>query len=380
MDFEHSKRVSIPDMPHKAGNLTKKAIAGTLGYRNKKTRWFKLEAGELRYYNSAECRPSELKNVIKLVGCSVSPDPNVREAFSLILPDQKTLDVRVAASAPRDAVAHAGVGLSCSMLVVQLQAATAQDARDWIEILKEAINVVDRLAQRERTRTRRQNIAVENDDRPLAPLPVVQKSPETMQLLNEALHNHFMLANLKDKTPIIDAMQLLEFEPGDVVIWEGDVGDLFYVLEKGKTEVLKEGQSGSLGSMQAGKAFGELALVHNTPRAVTIRCLSPVVAWAVDRATFRRVVNSQESKDRDERMRFLRRVPLFNPLNDGTMAKICDALQLQSFSANQVIFRQGDTGDCFYIVKTGQVNITQQTVSAAPSSMRVEQPVRLTNN
>lgn len=183
-----------------------------------------------------------------------------------------------------------------------------------------------------------------------------------MQLLQEALQNHFMLASLKDKTPIIDAMQLLEFEPGDVIIWEGDIGDLFYVLEKGNTEVLKEGQHGNLGSMQAGKAFGELALVHNVPRAVTIRCLSQVVAWAVDRSTFRRVVNSQESKDRDERMRFLRRVPLFNPLNDGTVAKICDALQLQTFNAGQVIFRQGDTGDCFYIVKAGHVKITQQTV------------------
>lgn len=77
------------------GTLKKRAIGGTLGYRNKKTRWFKLEAGELRYYNSSEFRPSDLKNVIKLVGCSVVTDPTAREAFTIVLPDQRTLDVRV---------------------------------------------------------------------------------------------------------------------------------------------------------------------------------------------------------------------------------------------------------------------------------------------
>ena len=361
--------------------MTKKAIGGLLGYRNKKNRWFNLESGELRYYNGPDLRPSELKNVVKLVGCSVISDPATPEGFTIILPDQKTLDV-----SHTETQLSVDTNLTNKYILIrqlQLQATTAKDAHEWIEALKETITIVDRIAQRERTRARyeihidfrgklwltilprkqrRQNIAIESDESPATPLPVIRKSPETTELLRVALQNHFMLASLTDHTPIIDAMQQLNYEPGDVVVWEGDIGDLFYVLEKGNAEVLKEGQLGSLGSMQAGKAFGELALVHNVPRAVTIRCLSELTAWAVDRGTFRRVVNSQESKNRDERMRFLRRVALFNPLSDGNVAKICDALQLQTFPAGQIIFRQGDTGDCFYIVKAGQVQITQHTV------------------
>ncbi len=36
-----------------------------------------------------------------------------------------------------------------------------------------------------------------------------------------------------------------------------------------------------------GGVFGELALMYNMPRAATVRAVTPVKLWALDRLTFR---------------------------------------------------------------------------------------------
>ncbi|NOU70037.1 ATP-binding cassette domain-containing protein [Paenibacillus sp. LMG 31458] len=73
------------------------------------------------------------------------------------------------------------------------------------------------------------------------------------------------------------------------IIHEGDLGDKFYIIVRGKVEVLKKNSTGTndrLAVLSDGDFFGEVALLRNIPRTATIYTLSPVVFITLQREFF----------------------------------------------------------------------------------------------
>jgi CRP-like cAMP-binding protein len=60
-------------------------------------------------------------------------------------------------------------------------------------------------------------------------------------------------------------------------------------------------------------------------------------------------------------MAFLRNVKLFEELRDFSLDKIVNVMFLVTFSPGDRIFKQGEMGDCFYMIQSGKVAITQST-------------------
>jgi len=73
----------------------------------------------------------------------------------------------------------------------------------------------------------------------------------------------------------------VEVPEGDVLIREGEPGDLFFVLVKGTAEVRKGKRR--VATLRAGDFAGELALLTNAPRTATVRTTSSVRAIARER-------------------------------------------------------------------------------------------------
>jgi CRP/FNR family transcriptional regulator, cyclic AMP receptor protein len=57
------------------------------------------------------------------------------------------------------------------------------------------------------------------------------------------------------------------FKAGDVIFAEGQPGEEFYVIQKGRVEVRQGGRL--LDSLGAKNIFGEMALIDHAPRAAT---------------------------------------------------------------------------------------------------------------
>lgn len=54
---------------------------------------------------------------------------------------------------------------------------------------------------------------------------------------------------------------------------------------------------------------------------------------------------------------FLRRVPLFSGLLPDTLTKVADQMELVECKAGDVVFRQGDVGDNFYLIRSGEAEV-----------------------
>lgn len=91
---------------------------------------------------------------------------------------------------------------------------------------------------------------------------------------------------------IIDALQPLDTFMGDVMINQGEEGDLFYMIIDGECAVSKPltGDGSEIAVIRAGGYFGERALLMNEPRAATITCKTNCKLVKLDRKNFIRLM------------------------------------------------------------------------------------------
>ena len=93
---------------------------------------------------------------------------------------------------------------------------------------------------------------------------------------------------------VSEALRKCAFREGEYIIRQGEVGDVFYIIE--------EGEAMAFGSKDHGKAaipemnytkgnyFGELSLLRDQPRAANVKAKTDVKLLALDRNSFKRVL------------------------------------------------------------------------------------------
>jgi cAMP-dependent protein kinase regulator len=201
-------------------------------------------------------------------------------------------------------------------------------------------------------------------DMPGNGVPNTPKSPETLQALEEALRTNVLFAHLEEdeRRQVFDAMVEVKFNANDIIIQQGDEGDNFYVVESGECEIwiAKEGQSPQRVSVvREGGSFGELALIYGTQRAATVKAATDVTLWAIDRVTYRRILMGATIKKRKMYEGFLEKVPILAPLNHWERLTVADALEPEVYHDGEVIIRQGERGDSFFIIVDGETKVSQ---------------------
>jgi Cyclic nucleotide-binding domain len=79
-------------------------------------------------------------------------------------------------------------------------------------------------------------------------------------------------------------LQSATYEPGDVIIREGEPGERFYVIAEGRARASKDGKQ--LSEMGAGDSFGEIALLRRIPRTAAVTAISRVKVRTLAREEF----------------------------------------------------------------------------------------------
>lgn len=97
---------------------------------------------------------------------------------------------------------------------------------------------------------------------------------------------------------LIANSRVLSYEPGAILCHENEVEDRFYMILEGEVEVTKNinnSESRLLKTLAAGDFFGEMALIHNAPRAATVVAKTTLTTLELDKASFDRVLHKSTS-------------------------------------------------------------------------------------
>lgn len=105
--------------------------------------------------------------------------------------------------------------------------------------------------------------------------------------------------------------------------------------------------------METGEAFGELALIKDSPRTATILAAGNLILWGLDRVTFQTTLQALNLMNYEENKSFINSVPIFSILTDIQRENVVSSLVLGIYSPGSVIVNEGDVGDLFYIIKEG---------------------------
>jgi len=115
-----------------------------------------------------------------------------------------------------------------------------------------------------------------------------------------------------------------------------------------------------------GDLFGEMTCMNFYPRSATVRAESDVVAYEMLRNVLDIMMKNKTFKAQiDETYRrralenHLRGVPMFADLAPDFIEHLKKTVELQRFAPGQMIARQGEAADSFYLVRIGFVKISE---------------------
>ncbi|KAH8233869.1 hypothetical protein KR032_000816 [Drosophila birchii] len=188
--------------------------------------------------------------------------------------------------------------------------------------------------------------------------PKYDKDERSRELIKSAiLDNDFMKnLDLMQIREIVDCMYPVKYPAKNLIIKEGDVGSIVYVMEDGRVEVSREGKY--LSTLSGAKVLGELAILYNCQRTATITAITECNLWAIERQCFQTIMMRTGLIRQAEYTDFLKSVPIFKDLADDTLIKISDVLEETHYQRGDYIVRQGARGDTFFIISKGKVRVT----------------------
>jgi CRP-like cAMP-binding protein len=185
------------------------------------------------------------------------------------------------------------------------------------------------------------------------------------------------------------------------IITQGETGNGFYIIKKGTVVVQRQDEKGAfheLATLKDGDFFGETALINDSKRGASVTALSDVHCFYLEREDFevlfgknrlkiqfakRQAISSETTKDKDNNVKggisrtvappnavrekdtntiqvissVMRDNVVFTNLDAENKTKIIEEMWKSEFKAGQVAVKQGDQGDCLFVVASGEFDV-----------------------
>jgi cGMP-dependent protein kinase len=102
---------------------------------------------------------------------------------------------------------------------------------------------------------------------------------------------------------IVEKMFYCQVNDGEFVFKQGDKASSYFLIERGQCQIIINGEVKK--TLKASDAFGELSLLYNAPRSASVKTIGDCAFWAIDRNTFRKVIEDISLKDYEENRKFI---------------------------------------------------------------------------
>jgi CRP-like cAMP-binding protein len=110
----------------------------------------------------------------------------------------------------------------------------------------------------------------------------------------------------KELTELARVTEDLEIGAGEVLCKEGDIGQEFFVIVEGETDVTTNGKR--VAARGGGDFVGEIALLEETTRTATVTAKTPLRVFVLTRQDFRHLVREHPSVEQKVMRALARRV------------------------------------------------------------------------
>lgn len=188
------------------------------------------------------------------------------------------------------------------------------------------------------------------------------KGQADIALIKKCLSDHHVFATLEDHEIdlVLQDMEHYLVPAGTNLFEAGTPGLYFFIVAHGFLQVIVGTKVVNM--LTQGEGFGELALMHDSPRSANIRVKTDAELWGLSRFAFRGVTRQIQLSNYENMKKFLNGVPLFKKLGKNAIEAILHALTLLKFDQGQTIVHEGDPGDVFYLIVEGTVVASQEGV------------------
>lgn len=174
--------------------------------------------------------------------------------------------------------------------------------------------------------------------------------------------------NAEQLVRVVQALKLRRFDTGQTIVAEGDSGDSFFLVGRGRVVVSAknfEQDKLYLTTFCDGDCFGEAAFFTGEKRTASVEPVEKAWVLEVERPTLNRVIQDyptvRESLRRFYRERIaeslLAKSPLFKGLDFKQRRSLAERFIFETYQDEDLIIREGDHSDAFYAVKSGEVRV-----------------------
>lgn len=173
---------------------------------------------------------------------------------------------------------------------------------------------------------------------------------------------------------LIGRIDLLTLAPGQVLFREGDQGDSLHVIAEGEVLVTAVGPPRVAPQvLGAGAFFGEVTLITDHPRMVTVTAQTLVEVLRIDRAAiaflvarYPEIVSVLLRFVRDRLVeRWMRTSPLCRPFSEREAREFVSRFRFLEIEAGSVLMEPGEMADGLYIVLAGHFVVRRNERDAA---------------
>lgn len=196
--------------------------------------------------------------------------------------------------------------------------------------------------------------------------------------LESVLLKHFLFAGTEASKiqRVAQRMFLLNPQPGETIVQEGDIGDSMYIVECGELHVTNSSSGpNTIDTLGSGRVFGELAVLYDSPRAATVTAhQSGTRIWCLTRSVLRELEGTFMAEKLEKRAKILSGIPEFEKFEEAKLRRLASTMQEEVFDAGTSICSEGEcliTGvnDRFYVIADGCVDVYVTVAATAPVSV-----------
>ena len=182
---------------------------------------------------------------------------------------------------------------------------------------------------------------------------------EDQCLIEKCLMKHFFMRSLdrQARSEIIKEMSLCYINKNAIIFKQGSIGVYFYIIKNGVVELSRN--ETVVKKLSIGDNFGELALLHGSPRSVTVKAVTDCFMWVLERKNFKKIIEHITQSQFEENKKFIQTTPILSCLESNEKTILSSNLYRVSFEPGEYIVKEGEQADCLYIIKEGEVECSK---------------------